>query len=557
MPVAGPFSGARAARIAVAALGTAVCAAPAAAQESGSDRFFFTEKESEQDLESTTYDGSLTSTSFYYRESGAQAAPLSPGTTGPLVASPFDRVFTDLRGQLRALHIAGSKVDFHADVRGRYTTSHVNEDANGDPREVPFQSGRLHGNEAEVRELYLTRDGENFDVTLGRQFMLELAAVKFDGLRVDKDAGKKWRYMAFAGAYPTRGSRDVREDYPVLDADLTMAGVQPGGRIVPITGGGGASYRYEGFYGAFGLVGILPLADDRETGQIEETRVFGTANGYWRQSANLDLYHYVVLDALGAGGAGFTNLTLGANWQPRQTLRVYGQINRVDTETLNVTAQTQLEEPDPQAGTAIQNNIEVARISSESARVGVSASIKNRFEVATSGTVRRRPELRIETADDAMVVVFPAAQAADITVTAIDRKSIKDLRLALSVTRSMGIGNVNLYRSKSTIARLDGQREIMDGKAQVEGAFTYIDSKDDNRGATCNLSQIETCYGAAEVKSFSLSGTGFYRVGKKWFAIASLALGRQLMSATDSAGDLQSQPAVTTANLFVRLAYRF
>ena len=44
----------------------------ASAQEPGEDRFFFVAEESEDEREKTAYDGSLTSTTFYYREDGSQ-----------------------------------------------------------------------------------------------------------------------------------------------------------------------------------------------------------------------------------------------------------------------------------------------------------------------------------------------------------------------------------------------------------------------------------------------------------------------------------------------------
>ena len=53
---------------------------------------------------------------------------------------------------------------------------------------------------------------------------------------------------------------------------------------------------------------------------------------------------------------------------------------------------------------------------------------------------------------------------------------------------------------------------------------------------------------------------GFYRFKPAWFLIGSLSLGRQLMGSTGGmtgASTFQAQPAVTIANLFLRIAYRF
>jgi hypothetical protein len=242
-------------------------------------------------------------------------------------------------------------------------------------------------------------------------------------------------------------------------------------------------------------------------------------------------------------------------------MRTYAQVSRIDTDTLNVTAQTKLQDPDP-AGPAnvVQNNIEVARIAQDQARVGISVAIKSRFEVATNGALRRRPELVVpagdvnDTADD---FVFPAAQGADITFMAIDRHSLKDMRLALSATRSFSVGSVNLYRTRSWVGRLEGRKEIAEGKGEVEGSFTYVQSNDDNRGGMCTPGDPITCYGAAEVQSFTLGGVADYRFKPDWLVIGSAAVGRQLMSAADAGGTLQAQPALLTLNLLLRLAYRF
>ena len=538
----------------------AALAGPAAAQVPGEDRFFFVAEESEEERDETAFDGSLTSSSFYYKELGNQGDPYGGIGQGPESASPIDRLFTDLRAQLEAKHIRGSKFDVRADLRGRLTTTYRAAQTNNidaEPGTIPYQSGTFYGDELEIREMYLRRDGSEIDWSVGRQFVLELAAVRFDGVKVERQQSERWRVIGFAGTYPTRSSRDLRDDYPVGDNDPDPGAVAPK-RIVPITGGLGAAYRYQRLYGAFGLVGIAPLANDQATGTLEKNRVFLHSNGYWRQSNKLDLFHYAVLDALGADGAGVTNLTLGANWQPVQALRAYASVSRVDTETLNVQAQTRLEEPDPEGAVGvIQNNIEVSRIAQDAARVGLSGSIRNRFEISTSGTLRRRPELAVPTSDGAMDIVFPASQAADITISAVDRDSWKDLRIGLSGTRTIGIGDANLYRSKSLIVRADASRAILDGKAEVEGNLTYLNSQDDNIGSTCSVIDPASCYGAARMTSVSLGGLMFYRFKPTWFLVGSATLGRQLLTTTVMAEQTVSQPPVTTASLFLRLAYRF
>src|SRR5262249_25121727 len=155
-------------------------------------------------------------------------------------------------------------------------------------------------------ELYVSHGGERTDVYLGRQIVLDLAATKIDGLRLDYASSQTWTYLAFAGLYPTRGSRSLDTDYPKGQDAMG----KPSGRVLPAAGGAGAAYRTQSAYGALGVVGIAPLSKDRATGTQEQPRVFVTTNGYWRPSSGLDLFHYVVVDFLGAGGAALTNLSL-------------------------------------------------------------------------------------------------------------------------------------------------------------------------------------------------------------------------------------------------------
>jgi hypothetical protein len=81
-------------------------------------------------------------------------------------------------------------------------------------------------------------------------------------LQIQREASKQWRYIVFAGLYPSRISRDVREDYPVGDNDPDPL-VNERKRIMPVSGGLGASYRFERAYGAFGGVAVFPLASSR------------------------------------------------------------------------------------------------------------------------------------------------------------------------------------------------------------------------------------------------------------------------------------------------------
>jgi len=537
---------------------------PAAAQEQGSDRFFAETTNKAQDAQGTSFDGSLTSTTLYYRESGDAAPPL--GGAAAFSASPVDRIFTDLRTQLNAKHISGSKVDFRVDVRGRLNTTTYTTESAVDPdnkTDVPYQSGTRYGNELDLRELYVRRVGSTFDLGVGRQYSLELAATKFDGIKLE-GKGTIWKLILFGGLYPSRISRDLRDDYPRAVADVDMPSQGGGSPILPVSGGIGTAYRYRNAYGAFGAVGILPLADDVETGASEDARIFFTANGYWRATSKVDFYHYVVVDAAGASGAGVTNLTAGVNLQPTAHLRAYASVSRVDTDTLNVTAQTRLQDPDPNMGAVgyLENNIAVQRIAQDSARAGLSANFNDRLEVSTSGALRQRGELRIEPVggnpnDDGDDIVFQAAKAADITIALVDRKSLGGTRLGLSGTSSFGVGNANLYRNRSYIARLDATKDLANDRAELEISATYINSTDDNRGVACNMMDLTTCYGASAVQGVAAGLLLFYRFADPWFVIADANVGAQMSSSAGMDGAPVDQPTILTTGFLLRLAYRF
>lgn len=564
MSVIRPVAGAIAV---VAALG-----GTAAAQQRGGDAFFTDQAVSDEAATGTVYDGSLTSTTFYYREDGDPAPSPSGGGAEPFSASPVDRIFTDLRTQLDAKRIGGSRAYVRADFRARLNTttystlSSATTDGSAET-DVPYQSGTRFGNELDLRELYGKRDGKSVDISVGRQFSLELAATKFDGIKVEAGSTQRWRYIIFGGLYPSRVSRDLRDDYAYGDGDPATPGHQEGGALVlPVTGGTGMAYRFQGGYGSFGVVGILPLADDAVTNEAEKPRVFGTASGYWRASQNVDLYHYLVADATGASGAGLTNLTLGVNLQPTTSFRIFGNVTRVDTDTLNVVAQERLQDPDAMAegipNTTVQNNLEVQRIAQEAVRVGVSASFGPRVEVTTSGGVRRRGELIVEPVngeldDPTDDIVFPQAQAADVSVGLVDRESIADMRLGLTGTASFGIGDEKLYRATSYVARAEGNKELADGRAELEINLTYLNSSDDNRGLACESDALLTCYGASSVQSVTAGLLLFWRFRPSWFAVASGSVGPQFSKSTSATAEIVDQPTILVSNVLLRLAYRF
>ena len=84
-----------------------------------SSKFFFDAPESDETLDKTGYDGSLTLTTMFFSESSGQ---LDLGGGAPVEnASNVNRFFTDMRARLDADHIGGGNWDFRLDIRGRVT----------------------------------------------------------------------------------------------------------------------------------------------------------------------------------------------------------------------------------------------------------------------------------------------------------------------------------------------------------------------------------------------------------------------------------------------------
>lgn len=517
------------------------------------DRFFADPTTPEDDSKTkrksdeAEYRGSLTSTTFGYRETGSVSQPLPGATVGAENASPIDRLFTDLRAQVNGKHVSGKEWNVRFDARVRLT-----------PKKK-FQSGTFGGNEYDAREIYLLRKGKQTDFKLGRQFVTELAAVKVDGLRFDYRSSPHFSYIGFAGAYPRRGSRSITEDYPTLP-DGPMG--EPGKQLLPLTAGLGGAYQHGNYYGSLGVVGIYANADDQATASPEPARVFATARGYWRQSNTLDIYHFAVVDLQGAAGFGVTNLSLGLNYKPAPSVRLTASVNRVDTETLNVTAQTKLEEPATLAGDAnlVQNNLDVRRISSQSARAGISTALKDRrFEISVFGAVRERPEITLQPNMDGTPITISALQSAEVTLRAVDRRSYKGIRFSASFTSIFGINDApNANFADVNVFSLGGSREIADGKGELEIDTQYVASrdKDATRMDACAALDPTSCFGTSAVSTIWAGGLLYYRFAPNWMGVFAVRVGTQSLT-TGVGGMEQSQPDVLMTSGFARLAYRF
>lgn len=88
------------------------------------DRFFVDKVDTKQTRKGTLVQGSLTSSSFLYRESSGVFTTAGGTDAGVgAAASKFGRLFTDLRLQTDFRHIAGGRWDARVDLRARVVTT--------------------------------------------------------------------------------------------------------------------------------------------------------------------------------------------------------------------------------------------------------------------------------------------------------------------------------------------------------------------------------------------------------------------------------------------------
>ncbi len=516
------------------------------------DRFYVDKVDTKKTAKGTLVQGNLTSTLFGYRESGGELTGGLIGADANVPAgSQFTRLFTEVRSQTDFRHIGGGKWDARADFRARYAADPGSNTANYTPADnSSSQSGLLGENELEVRELWLIRGGKRSDIIFGRQFVQDLAGVKFDGLRIDYAKSEKFTLLGFGGLYPIRGSRSITTDYtPLVSPDPDPANnVRPGAGRFTGAGGFGAAYRTQNTYGSFGGVTLVPFA-------AESPRVFGTATGYWRAGPKLDLYHYGVIDLVGSNAvnAGLTNLSLGANYKPDQRLRATLAFHRVDTETLNVQAHAFLNDPNNTVD-IIQNEAFLARVAQNSGRASLSAGLGQlqRFEITIASALRYRGQIVLPSLMEGggNNVILPPGKSVEVFGSIVDRRSFKKLRLGIDGARIFKVGGDTYQRTTSNTVRVFAARELKDGHGEWEAEVTYAKTKDDLAGTAC--ASVLTCFGSASASGLSAGGNLYYRFNRDWFGMTSLFLTRQNVSTLDG-----NDPPITGLSGFFRVAYRY
>lgn len=524
------------------------------------DRFFVDKTDTEKTEGHTLVQGSLTSSSFAYSEFGG--GQLTNINGQPVLNSQsttsYNRLFTDLRLQTDFRHIGGGKWDARVDARARFvnTPGAVDYSTATPGTPTPYvQSGLFGQNEYDLRELWLIRNGERTDLTFGRQFITDLAAIKIDGLRVDYASSPKLTYVAFAGLNPFRGSRSVDTDYIDLKNPTDQT---PAGKFIG-AGGFGAAYRTPTAYGAFG--GVVQQALDGGG----ETRIFGTANGYWRVSPKLDIYHYAVLDAYATNGsAQITNLTGGLNYKPTQRLRLNASFNRVDTESLAIQAGAYLDNSTNVAG--VNNEIFLSRLTTNNARGSISAGLgeMERFEVTVAISYKDRPGFTLDpitsVAGMNTPLVLKAEKGYEVFGALVDRHSFGEMRLGVDGLSSFAVGDIAYQHTNVFVVRGFAGREFSSGKGEWEAEVSYSSTEDQSTvakaGQFLSCDDPASCFGSTKGTIISVGGQTYYRINRDWFLIAQAYLTHTALTVVGSTGNVED-PAINALSGYFRIAYRF
>ncbi len=518
------------------------------------DRFFVDKVDTEKTEDGTLVQGSLASSTFFYKESGgAYGAPMGANIDAGNNTGPA-RLFTELRLQTDFRHIKASRWDARFDGRVRMVSQPANAVTLQPNDDNHIQSGLTGENEYELRELWLIRSGKRSDVFIGRQFIPDLGGIKIDGIRVDYAKTAKLTLIGFGGLYPVRGSRSITTDYLPLKQEPGQGG-SAAGRLVGAAGFG-AAYRTISSYGAIGGVALVPL-------KVEQPRFYVTSTGYLRSGSKLDFYHFALIDLLGSGASDssshvqLTNLSAGVNAKPNARLRLTASFNRVDTETLNVQAGAFLGGIDTGmvGNTIVQNDAYVVRLATNAARLGISAGLgkQQRFEISTAFSFRLRPAFDLRSPTNMKIASVKAAKSVEVWGSLVDRRSIKNTRIGIDGSQTFSVGDVAYQRSELFMGRLFVNREISGGRGEWEAEGSYSKVKDTTGAMTLACATPAECYGSSNNTVISAGGQVFYRLKADWFGIGTL----HVMQISNKRSDQVTDPKVTGITGFLRIAKRF
>lgn len=476
----------------------------------------------------------LTLSSFLYRELADDAAPLVANGAAPAGASPVRRFFGDLRGELTAERVGGGTVK----VDGRLRAATLER----------YQGGQ---DEYELRALTYARALGPAELRLGRQVIDALGATRVDGAQLTAPLAGRLRLTTFAGAYPQRGSRSLATDYPTLHA---MDGSATG-RLIPIAGGAGVSYRKASYAADLGAVGVVAAAGEVPGATAADgRRGFVTANGYARPHPAVDLYGHGVVDVIAADGARVTEASGGVDvWaHPAVELSLTG--HHAANELFAIAARDQLVDPDPAAMGQVENGAAIVRVSQDAARASASIAVaEQRFQLTVGAGYLQRPAVVVPLTGGG-ALTMPGAQMGELTVSALDRRAPGRLRVEASGTALTPLGEASASRSRAVIGRLAVERDG-DGAAFTIDASAHSYRDLGPAGGCLTLDPL-ACLGTSATRGLAAGALVSLSAGPEWLILVDARGGLDDTDATFG-GAAVTWPRRYWLSAFARLQWRY
>jgi hypothetical protein len=398
------------------------------------------------------------------RDAGSSSAPrlrtslttlyYGEASSDPELASPVALTYADLRARLEVDHLAGSRWSTTDDLRLRLAAD-------------DGARGYLGGREVDLGELWLGYTGTTTTWRVGRVVADELDASTFDGTSLAFKLKAGWQLGVVGGFYPNPFSRSLDTDYAFApDDDRTLA-------TYPAGGGTWLAYRSGSVWGSVGLGAIAPRA---QSASKEDSRIYGTARGYWRVNPELNLFHDLVLDAAGSAGFQLTRGILGVTYRPTPTWYLEAGYSHMSSYAIEVFLRDLLT-PSPSSVDTGQemrpiNNLDVVRLASDEGRFGITW-MEHKLGLATYGMLRVRRRDTIATPDLQKVIIdLPAETQVDVSL------GLRKLDLFSRVNLQLDAAYLSGDRTTTKVGTLRMWRAFMKDKLEAELDLGYTAYED-------------------------------------------------------------------------------
>jgi hypothetical protein len=490
----------------------------------------------EQNVEETAYSGRLSlATGLYSEDDGA---PQNGGSSPDLL------LWADLRGRLQASHIKGGRWNLFGDLRIRYTPDTFEKEPQNTQTSndgITTSRGLVGGPEYELKEAFFTRRGLKLDVSLGRMVLRDVDAMTIDGFALGYHKGLTWEAGFAAGLFPNPYSRSLGTDYAVPDNDTrTIVGY-------PAAVAAWAGYRTVRAYGALGAGAIFPRNRTTNAGVIaEDPRTMVTSRGYFRISPVVSFFHYLVVDLTGAAGAQLTNLQGLVTWRPRPRLTVELGASHMSTYAIETFLRDLLEAP---IATGVPgrpiNNLDVARMAADEARVGANYSILEK-RIDVFGAVRYRRRDLIKTPKlEAVIEALPADTQIDVSAGIRKKRALANFDLGANVAVIRG------DRTSSYYVFGRANRTFLDDRLDLDLDLGYINYKDGCEGTPAAPAD-PTCTGFSAGSTIRAGFSVVFRKSERWLLLADYHYGKNSGTVMNAA-----RPDVTEHTGMLRVQYSY